>query len=161
MNAPAAVKAGEPLPVLKGEFLTGKAAVLPEASKGKVALLALGFTYASRFKVEAWVGRFRKDFDHNPAVTFYEIPLIGGMARMGKWFIDSGMRRGTPVADQENVITVYGGVDPWKKAVGFKAPDAAYLILLDAKGIVRWQHNGPFDEAAYADLTTQVRTLTQ
>ena len=44
-------------------------------------------------------------------MTFFEIPMIGGLARMGKWFIDSGMRRGTPKADHENVITVYGGTD--------------------------------------------------
>ena len=48
--------------VLKGEFLTGRPAVLPDVASGRVALLALGFTYDSRFAVEAWVGRFRKDF---------------------------------------------------------------------------------------------------
>ena len=87
---------GKPLPHLKGEFLTGRQAQLPDAASGRVALLALGFTYDSRFPVEAWIGRFRKDFGNNPQVTFYEIPMIGGMARMGKWFIDSGMRKGTP-----------------------------------------------------------------
>lgn len=159
MDATAPVKVGEPLPVLKGEFLAGKPALLPSASKGKVALLALGFTYASRFQVEAWVGRFRKDFDHNSSVTFYEIPLIGGMARMGKWFIDSGMRRGTPVADQENVITVYGGVDPWKKTVNFRDSNAAYLILIDQQGVVQWQHSGPLDETSYATLAARTQEL--
>jgi hypothetical protein len=111
-----ALSPGEPMPVLKGEFLTGRPAVLPDAASGRVALLALGFTYDSRFAVEAWVGRFRKDFGDKPEVTFYEVPMIGGMARLGKWFIDSGMRKGTPKKDQENVITVYGGTDSWKTA---------------------------------------------
>src|SRR5689334_4938479 len=52
---------GQPMPVLKGEFLTGRQAVLPDAAAGRLALLALGFTYDSRFAVEAWIGRFRKD----------------------------------------------------------------------------------------------------
>ena len=160
MNPPKTVTIGEPLSALKGEFLTGKPAVLPDAAKGKVALLALGFTYASRFPVEAWVGRFRKDFDHNPAVTFYEIPLIGGMARMGKWFIDSGMRRGTPVADRENVITVYGGVDAWKTAVDCKDPNQACLLLLDQRGVVQWRYAGKFDDKIYAELAEQVHRLT-
>jgi hypothetical protein len=64
-----------------------------EASEVRVALLMLGFTYDSRFQVEAWAKRFRQDFGTKPGVTFFEIPMIGGMARMGKWFIDSGMRR--------------------------------------------------------------------
>ncbi len=70
--------------------------------------------------------------------------MISGMARMGKWFIDSGMRKGTPKADQENVITVYGGVDPWKQRMGFKD---AYLVVIDKAGKVAWSHAGEFDEA--------------
>jgi len=151
--------AGKPLPQLEGEFLTGREAQLPQAATGRVALLALGFTYNSRFPVEAWVGRFRKDFGSNPHVTFYEIPMIGGMARLGKWFIDSGMRKGTPRSDQENVITVYGGTDSWKQCVGYASPDAAYLVLLDKHGAVRWRSGGAFDEKAYRDLYAQVSAL--
>lgn len=150
---------GKPLPPLKGEFLTGRPAQLPDAASGRVALLALGFTYNSRFPVEAWIGRFRKDFGSNPQVTFYEIPMIGGMARLGKWFIDSGMRKGTPRNDQENVITVYGGTDSWKQRMGFKSPDAAYLVLLDKHGAVRWHISSEFDEKAYKDLYAQASAL--
>ena len=87
---------GDPLPTLRGEFLTGRTAVLPQAAAGRVALLLLGFSYDSRFAVEAWAGKFREQFHRDPRVTFYEIPMIGGLAWMGKWFIESGMRRGTP-----------------------------------------------------------------
>jgi hypothetical protein len=152
---------GQPMPVLKGEFLTGRPAVLPGAASGRVALLALGFTYDSRFAVEAWAGRFRKDFGGNPQVTFYEVPMIGGMARLGKWFIDGGMRKGTPRNDYEHVITVYGGTDPWKQRLSFRLPDAAYMMLLDQYGIVRWLHAGPFDETAYGTLSRQVAALLE
>ncbi len=150
---------GDTLPPLKGEFLTGRAAQLPDAASGRVALLALGFTYDSRFPVEAWIGRFRKEFAETPQVTFYEIPMISGMARLGKWFIDSGMRKGTPPRDRENVITVYSDAGSWKQRVGFKAPNAAYLILLDKHGIVRWRHDGVFDEDAGKDLSARVSAL--
>jgi hypothetical protein len=154
-----ALSIGETLPPLRGRFLTGNQAQLPDAASGRVALLALGFTYNSRFPVEAWIGRFRKDFGSNPQVTFYEIPMIGGMARLGKWFIDSGMRKGTPRSDQENVITVYGDTDSWEQRVGYVSPDAAYLVLLDKHGAVRWRHSGAFDEDAYKDLSTHVAAL--
>jgi hypothetical protein len=150
---------GEPMPVLKGEFLTGRPAVLPDVASGRVALLALGFTYDSRFAVEAWVGRFRKDFGDKPEVTFYEVPMIGGMARLGKWFIDSGMRKGTPKKDHENVITVYGGTDSWKQRLGFQSPNAAYLLLVDQRGVVRWRHQGEFDEKAYGDMSIELAAL--
>ena len=73
---------GEGLPELRGEYLSGRKAILPQDASGRVALLLFGFSYQSRFAVEAWTKRFRGDFEKNPLVTFYEIPMIGGMARL-------------------------------------------------------------------------------
>jgi hypothetical protein len=147
---------GDPLPALRGEFLTGRTVILPQAATGRVALLLLGFSYDSRFAVEAWAQRFRERFHTDPRVTFYEIPMIGGLARMGKWFIDSGMRRGTPKEDYEHVITVYGGTGRWKQRVGFRDPKAAYPILLDASGRIAWRYAGGLNEQAYEALASEV-----
>lgn len=149
---------GERLPTLRGAYLTGRAAVLPDAAQGRVALLLLGFTYQSRFDVEAWAGRFRDQFGASQRVTFYEIPMIGGMARLGKWFIDSGMRRGTPKADYEHVITVYGATESWKQRVG--NGNTAYLIVLDRDGNVAYRFAGGLDEPAWDALASVVRNLT-
>jgi predicted transcriptional regulator len=45
--------------------------------------------------------------------------------------------------------------------VGYASPDAAYLVLLDKHGVVRWRHSGAFDEKAYRDLYTQMSALLQ
>jgi hypothetical protein len=153
------LKMGERLPELRGEFLTGREAVLPQAAEGRVALLLLGFTYKSRFAVEAWAERFRPEFQSDPRVTFYEVPIIGGMGRLAKWFIDSGMRRGTPKQDYEHVVTVYRGVDSWKRRVRYVEPDAAYLILLDCTGKIAWLHRGAFDDGAFQSLSRKVSEL--
>ena len=146
----------QPLPVLKGKYLSGRDAILPADCKGKVALLAFGFTYDSRHAVEDWSNRFRKDFGKDSRVTFYEIPVISGAAQLGKWFIDSGMRKGTPRELHENVITIYGGAAPWKKYLNYRSADDAYLVLLDPSGAVRWRHAGKFDDAAYKELEAAV-----
>ncbi len=153
------ITVGERLPGLRGEFLTGRAAVLPDAASGRVALLLLGFTYDSRFAVEAWAAKFREQFGSDERVTFYEVPMIGGLATFGKWFIDRGMRRGTAKADYEHVITVYGGTEPWKQRVGFHDPNTAYLVLLDQDGKVAWQHAGACDDRAYEALAYHVSRL--
>jgi hypothetical protein len=150
---------GDQLPALKGEFLSGRTALLPQAASGRMALLMLGFTYDSRFQVEAWAERFRQDFGTKPGVTFFEIPMIGGLARMGKWFIESGMRRSTPKTDYENVITVYGGTDAWKQRVAFDDPTAAYVILIDQRGRVAWRTAGSIDEEHYNALSSAVSRL--
>jgi hypothetical protein len=153
------IRIGERLPELRGEFLTGRKVVLPQAAEGHVTLLLLGFTYESRFAVEAWANRFRPQFQSDPRVTFYEVPMIGGVARLAKWFIDSGMRRGTPKEDYEHVITVYGGTESWKERVGFTDTDAAYLILLDRTGKVAWRYQGGFDDQAFQSLSRKIGEL--
>ncbi len=150
---------GEKLPEINAEYLNGRKASLPADSKGKVAMLAFGFSYDSRFAVEDWVKAFRARYGTDARMTFYEIPMIGGMARMGKWFIDSGMRKGTPKADQEHVITVYGGVEPWKERLGFTNAKFAYVVLLDREGRVRWRHSGLFDAQAFESLVAEAAKL--
>ena len=154
--APLAV--GDVFPRLEAEFLTGRKAVLPDAAAGKFALVMMGFTYDSRFDVEKWAEHVRAEYTGNDAVTFFEVPVIGGMGRMAKWFIDSGMRKGTPKELHENVITVYGGVDRWKKAMAFsKAQEhSAYLALLGPDGRVKWLHRGGFSEDALAALKAAI-----
>ena len=80
------------------------------------------------------------------------------MGRMAKWFIDSGMRKGTPKELHENVITVYGGVDRWKKAMGFsKALEhSAYLALVGPDGRVQWLHRGGYSEEAFSALSVEL-----
>ena len=147
---------GERLPSLSGKSLAGDEVVLPQAAGGRVALLLLGFTYESRFAVEAWAERFREEFGSDGRVTFYEVPMIGGLARLAKWFIDRGMRRGTAKGDYEHVITVYQATELWKQRVHYADPNAAYLILLDGTGKVAWRHAGGFDDRAYAALSSHV-----
>lgn len=151
---PVPVAVGDVFPTLTSEFLTGRKAVLPDAATGKTALVLMGFTYDSRFAVEEWSKAFKTAVAGRSDVTFFEVPVIGGMGRMAKWFIDSGMRKGTPKDLHENVITVYGGVDRWKTVMGFTktAEKAAYLALLDAEGRVVWKHHGPFDRVAFEAL---------
>lgn len=147
------------MPQLSGEFLTGRKAVLPGAAKGRVTLLALGFTYDSRFPVESFVKQWRKRFGSDARTSFFEVPMISGMARMGKWFIESGMRRGTPKEDHEHVITVYGGAGDWKQRLKCNNGKAACLVLLDPQGNIRWTRESLFDETVWSELQTQAAAL--
>lgn len=148
------LRVGERMPELTGQTLTGRTAVLPQASAGKVTLVAMGFTYKSRVPVEAWADWYRTTIDPTTAVTFFEVPMIGGMATVGRWFINRGMRSGTPVELHDQVITVYGGTDAWKQRLSYSSEckDDAYLVVLDREGVVRWLYHGVFDQPQAGDL---------
>lgn len=155
----AVLAVGDALPTLRGRDLTGHGVRLPDATRGKVTLLALGFTYDSRFPVEAWTNRFRADFASDRRVNFYEVPMIGGLGKLGRGFIDGGMRKGTPKELHGNVVTVYDDVSDWKEHLGVRGGDAAHILLLDARGRVVARHDGPFDEVAYMRVAAATRGL--
>ena len=121
----------------------------------------MGFTYRSRFPVEAWASWYRATIGSSTDATFFEVPMIGGLATLGRWFIDRGMRSGTPVELHDRVITVYKGSGDWKKRLAYSAEreDDAYLIVLDRDGIVRWLHHGEFDQARADDLRGRITSL--
>ena len=155
------LRVGDRLPPLEGQFLTGRDAELPRASSGQVALVAMGFTYKSRFPVEAWGSWYRATIGARSDITFFEVPMIGGLATLGRWFIDRGMRSGTPAELHDRVITVYKGTGDWKKRLDYNAEheDDAYLIVVDRDGIVRWLHHGAFDQARTDGLRALLTSL--
>jgi hypothetical protein len=155
------LRVGDRLPTLTGQFLSGRDAELPRASSGQVALVAMGFTYKSRFPVEAWGSWYRATIGARTDATFFEVPMIGGLSTLGRWFIDRGMRRGTPAELHEHVITVYGGTGDWKRRLSYSPAheDDAYLIVLDRDGVVRWLHHGGFDQTRADDLRQLLASL--
>lgn len=148
------LRVGDTLPRVQGTTLAGRQVTLPAASRGQTTLLLLGFTYDSRHAVERWAGWFRDAMRSRSDVALYEMPMLGGMARLGGWFIERGMRRHTPADLHDRVITVYRGVDDWKRHLGVSRANEhdAFLIVAGPDGVVRWLHHGPLDVAAAGDL---------
>jgi hypothetical protein len=154
---------GDPFPVLSGQFLTGRDAALPQESSGSTRLVAMGFTYKSRFPVEAWAEWYSTAIGRREDITLFEVPMISGLATFGQWFIDRGMRNGTPTELHENVITVYSGANEWKTALAYGPgrEDDAYLIVIDGGGIVQWFHHGMFDDFTAAQLRGVILSLAR
>lgn len=151
---------GDVLPALEGTFLSGRAANLPAEARGRVAVLLLGFRYASRAAVEPWGEALRARFARDSGVVVYEVPMLAGVgARLGKPFIESGMRRGTPAALHENVLTVWHDVEAWKRRLSVVDPDLAYVVVLDRDGRVRWHGASGADRARLGEVTGEIQRL--
>ena len=150
---------GTALPPFTGEDLAGRKLTLPDASRGRVTLIAFGFSYGSREPVEAWTAHARTAWGGEPQFSWYQVPMIGGFARLARPFITGGMRKQTEPGYRPNAVVVFGGTGPWKARLGVGEDRLAYLVLIDREGIVRWRHAGPYDPTAAADMDAQVRTL--
>jgi hypothetical protein len=132
---------GAMLPPLRGELLTGRTVELPALTRGKVALVAFGFSRGSSKDVEAWASRFKSVYGADSSFTRLMKPLIQG-----------GMRGGTSEPDRVHVMTVWGVPREWKDWLDYGAPDSGYIVLLDRQGRVRWRGAGPLDDSRWRQL---------
>ncbi len=140
---------GETLPTARGEFLTGHTGELPAAARGHVTLVLFGFSYASRKPVEAWAERIHATWAADTSITCFEVPVMSGMAWLGRPFITGGMRKGTPPAMHERVVLLWGVSGDWKHRLDVHDRNTAYVVLLDREGRVRWRTAGALDEARW------------
>jgi hypothetical protein len=150
---------GSVMPPLRGELLTGAEAELPAAIAGKVALLAFGFTRGSSEDVKAWGARFKASYGSDTMLTWVEVPVMGGIARMMRGVITGAMRKETPEPDRTHLMTVWSDADAWKRRLAVSAGKPAYLLLLDREGIVRWKGSGPLNEETWRTLAAVTDSL--
>jgi hypothetical protein len=80
--------------------------------------------------------RFLQQFQSDARVMFFEVPMIGRLARLTKPSTDGGIRRGTPKAAYGHIVTVYRE----------KAP---------------WRHRGAFDQRQFQTVSTKVAELVR
>src|SRR5579871_1863296 len=67
------------MPRVEGESLSGQKVVLPEAAKGKVAVLIFGFTRASKAPTSEWGKKLSADFGSRSRFELYQLPVLEGV----------------------------------------------------------------------------------
>ena len=146
-------------PRIAGDSLAGKKVTLPDDARGKVTLVAIGFSHKSGETVRAWTDRFRKDFGDNPKYAIYPVAELEGAPRLIRGMILGGMRRGTPAAEQDHFLTLFQGDAELKKFADFSGADDSYLFLLDATGVIQWRGHALLREEEYLPLQKTAKKL--
>lgn len=151
-------RAGEVPRAWPAETLAGAALVLPEALPAQPVLLIVGFSRGSREACRAWSERLRKP-DRPAGLVVYQAAVIDDVPRLFRGLVASGIRKGVPAALHDRFLLVTEQGQAWRALAGYAQPDAAYLLLFDARRELRWHASGPLDAARYAALRAAVRRL--
>ncbi|MBY0502786.1 MAG: hypothetical protein K2X03_02675 [Bryobacteraceae bacterium] len=145
--APAALTPGTPFPAVEAETLAGAKLRLPDAAKGKPALVVITFSKEAGDASKAWCTRFVKDNGQ-----LYQIAMLEKAPRLVRGLIKRGMRGDMPPALQARMLLLFQGEAAWRKTVGVTNDALPVLVTLDAEGRITWSHQGAFDEAQYQKL---------
>jgi hypothetical protein len=146
------------LPKIEGESLAGTHVVLPEAASGKVALLILGFTRASKTATRDWGQRVWSDFSNQPSFMLFQLPVLEDAPRFVRGMIISGLRKGVPQNMRDHFVPIVSGEADLKSLVHYKETDDAYLVVLDRSGKVVREAHGPLNDAAYSQIRREIET---
>jgi hypothetical protein len=145
---------GAAFPHLEGQDLNGQPLALPDAAKGKVAVLVTGFSHASRKATRAWQDRILADSGSDTRLAIYGIANLEPVPGFIRGFVISSIRSKTPDERRPRFLVLLKNTGPLKPANAYddSSPDAAYLIIMDASGEVKWQGHKDLDDASYAEF---------
>lgn len=149
---------GKKFPEVNADSLAKTPESIPGSAKGKVALIAVAFLQQSQPQLDSWLGPFTERFGSKEGFTFYEVPMISSGYKFMRFIIDSGMRGGIPKEKHKNVVTMYGDVEKYMKALDLDAR-FGYAFLLDREGIIRWQGKGFSTPEALKELFEMAEKL--
>jgi hypothetical protein len=88
--------AAQQFPRLQEENLSGQQVVLPDAASGKIAVLVMGFSKASKTPTEAWARRIDTDFGKTPGFVLYQMPILEDVPKMFRGMIISASKKVCP-----------------------------------------------------------------
>ena len=152
-------QAQQKMPRVEGESLAGRKVVFPDAAKGHVAVLVLGFTKASKEPSGAWGSRIASEFTSQTGLELYQLPVLEDVPRLFRGMVISGIKKGVKENMRDHFVPILLHESDLKKLVGYKEPDDAYLVVLDASGEIVHQVHGSFSDTAYAQLREELHKL--
>jgi hypothetical protein len=147
------------IPAAKGVTLTGIPVVLPDAVKGKVGVLVVGFTRPSQAQVQAWGKRLAADYPAASGVVYYEMPVLASAPLLVRPVIESEMKVTVSAAERAHFLPMTQNEAGWLSATHYVQGDDAYALLIGGDGVVRWQKQGPVTDANYAELKGKIAEM--
>ena len=147
------------IPAVHGTTFSDAKVDLPEDLNGKVGILVVGFSQGSRDAVTVWGRKLATDYYDSPGVLYYEMPMLASVPRFMRGFVQGRIKASVSDRGKPHFLPLTEDEATWRALTHYSAPDDPYILLVDGKGTIRWQTQGPPSDATYAALKQQVDAL--
>ena len=151
---------GAKCPVISGESLAGIKVDLPQAAAGKVTLVMVAFKRDSIPLLDPWLEAYDDAFGKKDGYAFYKIPMMkSSFAKQISGMINEKMKKDNPKELHDNIVTYYGPVDAYLKAMGISDEEKGYAFIIDQKGVVQWKSSGSADQESIREMISAAARL--
>ena len=147
------------IPSLRGTTFAGTLVVLPEALKGKVGVLVMGFSRSSQDSARAWGKRLAERYPAGSGVVYYEMPVVAGVPSLLREWVLGRIRQSVSVSAREHFLPIFDHEAEWKQATHEVSGKEVTVLVVDSLGGVRWRHQGTLSETAFCELEQQIVKL--
>jgi len=147
------------MPRIEGENFAGQKVVIPDASRGHVAVLVFGFTKKSKDPTSEWAAKVTSDFGGQTGFELYQLPVLEDVPRFIRGMVISGIKKGVKENLRDHFVPIVQGEAELKKLVSYKEPDDAYLVVINPAGQILQQTHGPFSDILYQPLRSQLQAM--
>lgn len=146
---------GPNIPETRVAALDGHAVTLPGNLPGEATVLILGFGRHSAEATTAWEKPVRTRLANPPGIGFYDMAMLAEVPGFMRSLVVRSIRSKVPEVLHPNFLPLTTDETAWKQVAGFNpdAPDAAYVVVVDRVGKVRWTTHARFTEAGFTQLT--------
>jgi hypothetical protein len=149
------------IPTSSGTALDGRSITLPRDLSAPANVLILGFTHSSSDATTAWEKPTRISLA-SPTIHYLDIAFIQDAPSFIRPIIVRSLKKLVPDPVKPQFLPLTAQEDAWKKLVGFstKDPNAAYVVLVDRTGAVRWQTHAPYTADGFSQLSRAAHQLS-
>jgi hypothetical protein len=146
-------------PPVTAPNLEKKIMSLPQDFSGDLNLVLVAFERDQQREADSWLEAAPELFKKYPGIPCYEIPTLHKDYRLGRFFIDRGMRSGiSDTAKRAHTITLYIDKVPFEQSL--KIPDEKWtaILLVNRQGNVRWRGTGLYTDIKGNSLKAFLKT---
>lgn len=142
------------IPPTQATALDGHPVVFPRDLQGGLTVLIVGFGRHSESATTAWEKAVRTQLASPTGARFYDIAMLAEVPGFMRSLVVRAIRHEVPDVVRPNFLPLTDHEDDWKHAAGYAPdqPDAAYVLLVDAAGRIRWKTHLPFSSPQFTAL---------
>ncbi len=152
---------GGSIPSTRAVALDGHTVTLPANLSAPATILILGFGRHSQDATTAWEKPVRTREAHAGSVDFYDMAMLAEVPGFVRPLLLRAIKGKVPDVLKPHFLPLTDDEAAWREAAGYvpDQPDAAYVLLVDRAGRIRWTTHAPFSEQGLATLRAQAQAL--
>ena len=160
-SARLAQAAGTQIPSARVTTLDEHALNLPKDLPARATVLIIGFGRHSQDATTAWEKPVRTQLAHTPAIGFYDMAMLAEVPGFVRPMVMRSVRKAVPDVLRPNFVPLVDHEAEWKAAAGYDphASEAAYVLLVDSHGVIRWSTHEAYTPAGWQKLVEAARAL--